>query len=101
VVLVMTHNLRVDTEILSGLCRSGIAYIGLLGPRHRAQRIREELEQRGLAAGRLHGPTGLDIGAEGPEAIALAIVAEIHAVLQGRAGGSLRDRTESIHERAA
>jgi xanthine/CO dehydrogenase XdhC/CoxF family maturation factor len=33
---------------------------------------------------RLRGPVGIDIGAAIPEAIALAIVAEVHAWLAGR-----------------
>ncbi len=48
------------------------------------------------ALDRLHAPAGLDIGAEGPEEVARAIVAEILAVTRGRAGGSLRDRRGPI-----
>ena len=48
----------------------------------------------------VHSPVGLDLGAETPEEIALAIVAEIAAVSSGRGGGMLRDRTGPIHERA-
>ena len=45
----------------------------------------------------LHAPAGLDIGAESPEEIALAIVAEMQAVLAGRAGGALRKSRQPIH----
>jgi xanthine/CO dehydrogenase XdhC/CoxF family maturation factor len=45
----------------------------------------------------LHAPAGLDIGADGAEQVAAAIVAEILAVLHGRSGGPLRDRSGSIH----
>jgi xanthine/CO dehydrogenase XdhC/CoxF family maturation factor len=45
----------------------------------------------------LHSPIGLDIGAETAAEIALAIVAEIQAVLADRSGGFLRDRRGSIH----
>jgi xanthine/CO dehydrogenase XdhC/CoxF family maturation factor len=46
---------------------------------------------------RLHAPAGLDIGAEGPEEVARAIVAEILAVTRGRGGGPLRERRGPIH----
>jgi xanthine/CO dehydrogenase XdhC/CoxF family maturation factor len=46
---------------------------------------------------RLHAPAGLDIGADGPEEVAHAIVAEVLAVTRGRAGGTLRDRRGPIH----
>ena len=46
---------------------------------------------------RLHNPAGLDIGAESPEEIALAIVAEMQTALSGRGGGLLRNRAGSIH----
>ncbi|MBV8887911.1 MAG: XdhC family protein, partial [Chroococcidiopsidaceae cyanobacterium CP_BM_RX_35] len=49
---------------------------------------------------RLFAPVGLDIGADTPEAIALAIVAEIQAVLANRCGGLLKDRKGPIHDRS-
>ena len=48
---------------------------------------------------RIHGPAGLDLGAEGPEEIAQAIVAEIVAARHGRGGGSLKLRPGPIHDR--
>jgi len=50
-----------------------------------------------VAAGRLHAPAGLDIGANGPREIAVSIIAEMRAVLDGRSGGMLRERGCSIH----
>jgi xanthine/CO dehydrogenase XdhC/CoxF family maturation factor len=47
----------------------------------------------------LHAPIGLDLGGETPEAIALASIAEIEAILNGRPGGSLRERQSPIHTR--
>ena len=50
---------------------------------------------------RIHGPAGLDIGAEGPEEIAYAIMAEIIAVRRGRDAGFLRERQGGIHSGAS
>ena len=47
----------------------------------------------------VYGPIGLDIGADTPEEIALAVTAEIQAVLAGRLGGMLRIREGPLHER--
>ncbi len=51
------------------------------------------------SAAKLHGPMGLDIGADGPEQVALAVIAEIQASLNGREGGTLSTREGSIHAR--
>jgi xanthine/CO dehydrogenase XdhC/CoxF family maturation factor len=78
--IVMSHHLATDRSYLAALAASPIPYIGLLGPRGRRERLVRELGSAadGLGA-RLHGPAGLDIGADSPESIALAILAEIHA----------------------
>jgi xanthine/CO dehydrogenase XdhC/CoxF family maturation factor len=87
--VVMSHHLQADLHYLRHLADAPVRYIGLLGPRERRQRLFADLGALGpKLAGRLHGPVGLDIGARTPEAIALAIVAEIHAVLAGRTGQS-------------
>ena len=46
---------------------------------------------------RLFAPVGLDLGGEGPDAIALAIISQVSAVASGRAGGHLRDRRAPMH----
>jgi xanthine/CO dehydrogenase XdhC/CoxF family maturation factor len=100
--VLMTHNYRYDLDMLRALLPLPIPYLGVLGPRKRLDRMLEELRQEGLALpphelAKLHGPTGLDIGAETAEEIALSVTAEIQAVLTGRAGGRLRDRPGGIH----
>ncbi len=101
VAVVMTHNYERDREILPRLLRSKCLYVGALGPKTRTEKILEESGETfsDEQFARLYAPIGLDIGANSPEAIALAIVAEINAVLSNRNGGFLRKRTGSIYER--
>jgi xanthine/CO dehydrogenase XdhC/CoxF family maturation factor len=85
--VVMSHHLPSDAHYLRALAARGPAYVGLLGPSHRRQRLLAEIGPAAAGlAGRLRGPVGLDIGARTPEAIAIAIVGEVHAVLAGRHG---------------
>lgn len=87
--VVMSHHLPTDQTYLGLLADSTVGYVGLLGPPARRTRLLAELGERATQlSGRLAGPVGLDIGAKTPEAIALAIVAEIHAHLHHRGGGS-------------
>jgi xanthine dehydrogenase accessory factor len=63
-----------------------------------------ELRSEGVEVSPAHlevvrGPAGLDIGADGPEQIAWAIVAEVLAAANGAPGGPLRDRPGPIHSR--
>jgi xanthine dehydrogenase accessory factor len=102
-VVVMSHNYLRDRDYLRSLLDSSAAYVGMLGPRARLQRLLDDLASDGLevhssGAVRLHGPAGLDLGAEGPEEIAAAIVGEILAVRRDRGAGFLRDRSTPIHD---
>jgi xanthine/CO dehydrogenase XdhC/CoxF family maturation factor len=93
--IVKTHSLAHDRDWVRRLVGSGVAYIGVLGPRARVEEI---LRQVGAAHdGRVFGPVGLDVGAEGPEQVAMSIVAELLAVRSGRAAGHLREREGAIH----
>ncbi len=103
VAVVMTHNFNQDFKLLRALFPSPVRYIGLLGPRSKAgdllDRLREDgytPTEEGLA--RFYNPVGLDIGAETPEEIALAIVAEIQAVVTSHGGGLLRSKQGPIHD---
>jgi xanthine dehydrogenase accessory factor len=102
--VVMTHNYLRDRDYLRGLLASDVGYIATLGPAARTYRLLSELSEEGVQIsdadrGRIHGPAGLDLGAEGPDEIAQAIVAEIVAVRHGRAGGFLKERPGPIHDR--
>ncbi len=102
--VVMTHNYPRDLALLETLLCSAARYVGLLGPRGRTERLLGDLAARGVhpqpaQLQRLSAPVGLDIGAESPDEIALAILAEIRAVFSGRGGGRLRERGGPIHER--
>jgi xanthine dehydrogenase accessory factor len=102
--VVMTHNFLRDKEYVRSLLDSPAAYIGMLGPGARTERLLMELRDEGVEItdddrARIHGPAGLDLGSEGPEEIAQAIVAEIVAVKRGRAGGFLKERPGPIHDR--
>ena len=97
VVVLMTHSYPTDLTCLQQLATRDVRYVGVLGPRRRLERLLEELGPRAPASDLLYGPAGLDIGADTPAEIALAIVAEIRAVLARRGGGSLRSRPTSIH----
>jgi xanthine dehydrogenase accessory factor len=103
-VLVMSHHFLRDKEYVRSMLGSRAAYVGMLGPGARTERLLAELREEGVDIGdpdrqRIHGPTGLDLGGEGPEEIAQAIIAEIVAVKRGRSGGFLRDRPGPIHDR--
>jgi xanthine dehydrogenase accessory factor len=104
--VVMTHNFLRDKEYLRSLLDSSASYIGMLGPAARTERLLMELRDEGVTVtdedrARIHGPAGLDLGAEGPEEIAQSIVAEIVAVRRARGGGFLKERPGPIHDRPA
>lgn len=100
--VVMTHNFADDAEYLGALLRSPARYLGMLGPRQRTQRIVDAL-RRGAAVdeSRIFGPVGLDIGTDGAEQVALAVLAEVLAVRSGRRPRSLRERATPIHADSA
>jgi len=100
--VVMTHNYERDREILHRLLNSFCRYIGALGPKKRTENLIQELRDEGRKfdenkLNHIHSPIGLDIGAETPEEIALAIIAEIKTTLANRDAGFLRERNKPIH----
>lgn len=92
--VLMTHHFFKDLAHLRILLRRPLAYLGLLGARERTRRLLQLLrdespELYAAACQRLRSPVGLDIGADGPEQIAVAVVAEVLALRTGRSGRPL------------
>lgn len=99
-VVVLAHEDRIDLPALQSALASEAFYVGAIGSRRTQGRRREALLELGVsedALARLHGPVGLDIGAQTPAETAVAILAEILAVRAGRTGAPLRDRDGRIH----
>jgi xanthine dehydrogenase accessory factor len=101
--VVMTHHYIHDLPLLRALWPRPLAYLGLLGPKKRAQKMMETLGAEGLKvtpemSARLFAPVGLDLGAEGAEEIALSILAEMKATLADRSARPLRERVAPIHD---
>lgn len=100
--VLMTHNYNYEIELLKALLPIDMPYVGILGPKKKLQRMLDEVEESGSVINeeqlvKIHGPVGLDIGSEGPEEIALSIIAEIKAVLSGRNGHSLKYKPVPLH----
>lgn len=94
--VLMTHAYLNDLMLLGWLLPSPLGYIGSLGPVQRRERLLSDLDKEERMPtkeqlARLHAPIGLDLGASGPEEIALAILAEILAWRRGREARSLKE----------
>lgn len=96
--VIKSHNYGRDCAALRHLLPLGLRYVGLVGPRRRRDQLLGDLLDSGAAVdGELFAPAGLDLGAETPEEIAVAIVAEIQEIFAEASGESLRDRKTPIH----
>ncbi|HEY0510982.1 MAG TPA: XdhC family protein [Thermoanaerobaculia bacterium] len=95
--VVKTHSLAQDREWARRLLAAGLPYVGMLGPRARTEAILREIGASPEDTGRVFGPVGLDLGADGPRQVALAIVAELLAFIAGREPRHLCERKEAIH----
>jgi len=101
-VLIMNHHVERDEESLRYSLESPAAYIGVLGPRSRYEKLLAGLATRGFVAppSRLavvRSPVGLALGAETPQEVAVAIVSELLATLRGFEGGFLSGSIASLH----
>jgi xanthine dehydrogenase accessory factor len=95
--VVMNHQFDDDRAAVAALLQSEARYVGVLGPKARTEKMRDDV---GVVWDwdRLYAPVGLDVGADAPEEIAAAVVAEVIAAFAGRRGGRLRDRPGPIHD---
>lgn len=102
-VMLMTHSFNKDVQYLLALAQTKPAYFGILGPKHRRERVLEkaldfnpELSIEFLE--RLHGPAGINIGAESAEEIAVSILAEILSVVRNQQPVQLKEKSGTIHD---
>ena len=96
--IVKTHNYGRDFAALQKLVPLGLRYLGLIGPRRRRDQLLADLfDTAGPIDAELFAPAGLDLGAETPQEIALAVIAEIQSVFAASSVGSLRNRKAPIH----
>lgn len=79
-VVVMTHHFQRDKEIVRELLSRKIAYLGVLGPKERTLRLLDDK----FDIQSIHSPVGLCIDADGPEEIAISIIAELIKTVRER-----------------
>jgi xanthine dehydrogenase accessory factor len=88
--LILTHNIKLDAAALTLVQSSSAAYVGMLGPIHRTDRVLDiaMLTRKDLSKP-LANPAGLRLGGELPESIALSMLSEVHAALEQADGLSI------------
>ena len=107
-VVLMTHSYEQDRTLLAGLLTApqNPGYIGLLGASHRsALLVSEAAAMIGSSVAdccqRVWAPVGLDLGGDGAEAIALAVISEVHAWREGKLPAARRLTPERVAEQIA
>jgi xanthine dehydrogenase accessory factor len=89
--LIVTHDHRLDEELLELAVQQRPRFIGLVGSQRKTFRLLQRIGARlhgssaELALDRVYAPVGLAIGAVGPQEIAISIVAELVALRRGHA----------------
>ena len=101
-VAVLTHDEKFDDPTLDYALRREARYVGAIGSKKTHALRRQRLIDAGIplaSIDRLHAPIGLDIGAQSPEEIAIAILAEMIAAKYSHDGAPLKDRAhQHIHD---
>lgn len=100
-VVLMTHSYEQDREFLAAVLPQQPRYLGLLGARHRSSLLVSEVAAMlgwsvAACCEHIYAPVGLDLGGDGPEAIALAVIAEVQACCMGKLGVSRRLLPEDV-----
>jgi xanthine dehydrogenase accessory factor len=100
-VVLMTHSYEQDRELLTSLLPLRPRYLGMLGARHRSSLLVSEVAVKlgrtvAQCCEQIYAPVGLDLGGDGPEAIALAVIAEAQACCMGKLGTSRRLSAEDV-----
>jgi xanthine dehydrogenase accessory factor len=96
--IVKSHSYGRDFAALCQLLKLDLPYVGLLGPRQRRDQLLNAVLDEGIAIdAEIFAPAGLDLGAETPQELALALVAEIQATFAGASAEPLRERKAPIH----
>jgi xanthine dehydrogenase accessory factor len=100
-VVLMTHSYEQDRVLLAAVLPLRPRYLGLLGARHRSSLLVSEVAMtlnRTIASccEQIYAPVGLDLGGDGPEAIALAVIAEVQACCMDKLGASRRLSAEDV-----
>jgi xanthine/CO dehydrogenase XdhC/CoxF family maturation factor len=103
--VIMGHHLEQDRASLAALVPSSARYVGVLGPRLRTEQMLADCRAAGVRAtdgalARVHAPVGLQLGAQTPAEIALAIVAEAQAALTSSDASALRSQPGAIHRQS-
>lgn len=103
-IILMAHDYKTDYDNLEHLIKAPVPYIASLGPRKRFDKMIVEFKANGVEftkeeLSRIYAPCGLEIGAKTPEEIAISLFSEVIAVLSGKNGGMLREKSGPIHER--
>jgi xanthine/CO dehydrogenase XdhC/CoxF family maturation factor len=98
--IVKSHNFGRDFAALARLLPLSLRYVGLIGPKKRRDELLNGLLEIGVSMNTgFFAPAGIDLNAETPEEIALAIISEIQRVFGDGSDHSLRDRKLPIHRK--
>ena len=95
-IVIMTHDHQLDERLLGLAFAQPVRYIGMIGSKRKVYRLLTRCAERGLAVDlkRVFAPIGVDLGAVGPEEIAVSIAAELVALRRGRGVQHMRASTD-------